>query len=167
MKLKNLHVDYVLGIVWSATWPHVSHLALLSSVCWLHPQIIAKHFTTCFLIHIQEEREGFFFSKLQKTNNLFFNWNDLGNILVSEETSVARRTLFTDPNLNQIRTNPWNLEGHCINMGKVEAIADEFQILSGLIKWTHISQSCHRLMQTLLILTSGSPLRVYSGDLVS
>lgn len=112
MKLKNLHVDYTSGLVWSATWTHVSHLALLSSVCWLHPQIIAKHFTTCFLIHIQEEREGFFSSKLQKTNNLFFSWNDLGNILVCEETSVARRTLFTDwPRCEPNQNPPLELGG--------------------------------------------------------
>lgn len=152
MKLKNLSVDYASGIVWSSVWLHDSQCALLSSVCWLHPQTAAKHFATCFLLHIQEDREVFFPPKLWKTNNLSFNWTDLGCMLACEErvslcgwrnTIVlysARIDLYPAAcsSLNQIWTRPWSLEGYCIRAGKIKAIADTFQMFSGLLQWTFI-----------------------------
>lgn len=59
MKLENLYINHVRsGLIGYL----VSCFSITSSflVCWLQPKIVAKYFTTCFLIHIPEEREAFF-----------------------------------------------------------------------------------------------------------
>lgn len=69
MRLKNLYIDFF--IMCQSQFDQLSdsifffQFALLSSVCWLHPQSVAKCLTTCFLIHIQEEREAFFSPELK------------------------------------------------------------------------------------------------------